>query len=92
MSRHINSLSPLTGQDVRSALHSIRPSSPGMDQIAPIELKMISEWCPSLCDHVASLFNCIEATGTWPSNLPKGAVSFLPKTTDECPSAKDFRP
>jgi hypothetical protein len=51
-----------------------------MDSIAPYDLQLISRWCPEICDMLAVLLNLIEKTGQWPDDLPKGAVTFIPKS------------
>ena len=92
MKRSISNLPPIHAQQIIATLKKIRPSSPGMDHIAPLDLQILAEWAPDLFSHFAELYNCIESTGKWPTLLPMGAVSFLPKTDDPSPSAQDFRP
>ena len=90
--RDLCSLNPLTGQDICELLKNTRPSSPGLDSIAPYDLKILAHWCPALFDMLAEILNLIERTGKWPTDLPKGSVTFIPKTNDECPNATDYRP
>jgi hypothetical protein len=77
--RSLSNLPPINAHQIITKLKKIRPSSPGMDHVAPLYLKHLAEWAPDLFNHVADLFSYIENTGTRPSLLPMGAVSFLPK-------------
>jgi exonuclease III len=86
------SLNPITGEQLRKKLSNTRPSAPGMDFISPHELCLLSQWCPAFFDELAILFNCIEKSGVWPADLPKGAVSFIPKDQSECPAPSNYRP
>ena len=92
MRRSFCNLPALTAEQLSQKMHKIRPSSPGMDSIAPFELHLLAAWCPDICNMLAKLLNTIEQSGVWPSALPKGAVSFIPKTASENPSPKDYRP
>ena len=79
----------IKARDVSKAVATVRPSAAGMDHLMPYELKI---WCPDINAHIADLYNTIESTGRWPQELTKGAVSFLPKSSESCPSADNFRP
>ena len=83
-------LHPLTKKDLIFALKNMKPSAPGLDHFSPAELKVLSEWVPDVYEHVAELFNHIEKTGIWPTDLTKGAVSFLPKADDDHPAPSDL--
>ncbi len=85
-------LQNITASDVSKAVAAVRPSAAGMDRLLPCELKVICLWCPEIITHMADLYNIIESTGHWPQELTKGAVSFLPKSNETCPSADNFRP
>jgi hypothetical protein len=70
----------------------IKPSSPGMDSIAPQEIQLVAAWCPEILTILARLCNAIESTGRWPQDLSKGAVCFLPKISGDNLSPTDYRP
>ena len=55
MRRSISDLPPMTASQIIRTLKKVKPSSPGMDHIAPLELKYLSEWAPDLFVHIAVL-------------------------------------
>ena len=92
MKRDLCDLPAISGTQLAKTLHKTRPTSPGMDSIAPYELQLLSRWCPDIMDILASLLDLVERTGKWPEDLPKGAVTFIPKNICESPSPTDYRP
>ena len=92
MARANVNLPNIKASDVAKAVATVRPSAAGMDHLMPYELKIICLWCPDINGHIADLYNTIESTGRWPQELTKAAVSFLPKSSESCPSAENFRP
>ena len=71
MQTDLCNLDPTTGDQLVQVLRETRPSSPGMDNIAPYELKLLAHWCPSFFNLVADLLHSIEKHGKWPSDPRK---------------------
>jgi hypothetical protein len=74
MKRDMCDLPALTGTQIAETLKKTRPTSPGMDSIAPYELQLLVRWCPDFCEMIAVILNLIESSGKWPDALFKGAV------------------
>ena len=71
----------------------MKPSSPGLDHISTFELQVAISWSPKLLSHLTSLLRIIEDTHTWPDNLVKGVVAFIPKdSSSPTPQPDEFRP
>ena len=92
MKRDMCELPALTGRQIAETLEKTRPTSPGMDSIAPYELQLLVRWCPDFCEMIAAILNLVESTGEWPDALSKGAVCFIPKVASDNPLPTDFRP
>ena len=93
LSRAMCSLPPLTGDDLRAQLKICKRTCSGPDCWSFEELQSLALWAPSLLDCLSDLLNAVERAGKWPIPLCTGAVSFLPKETDEAfPTPLDHRP
>ena len=93
MQTHVAEIPDLSQQLITDTLMRMRPSSPGLDQIAIDELQIAVSHCPQLVSALCQLFQCIEQKGKWPIPLTKGAVTFIPKENeDEFLSPDKYRP
>ena len=73
-------LSPITAQDLADTIAAITPSASGFDNIAPIDLKLLSPHCLSC---LAQLLNTVEAGAPWPAQLLHAKGALLPKDTSQ---------
>ena len=93
MQTHVAEIPDPSQQLITDTLMRMRPSSPGLDQIAIDELQIAVSHCPQLVSALCQLFQCIEQKGKWPIPLTKGAVTFIPKENeDEFLSPDKYRP
>ena len=80
-------LPPITAVTLRDLISDLSNSSPGVDAWQIDELKLLGE---QSIYHLAQLYNLIESTSTWPTNLLDVPVVCLKKGTGDTPL--DFRP
>ena len=93
MKTHKVVLGDLQPDHISQVLRKMKASAPGLDQTLVSELKIASQWSPSLMNSLATLFNCIEQLQTWPHVLTQGVVSFIPKDpSNHQPKPDEFRP
>ncbi len=78
-------ISPITTEEIRLALSTMKRTSVGMDKLSSQEL--LTWHLPSL----AGLMNMILATERLPSHLATGRVTFLPKVESPVEPG-DYRP
>ena len=82
----------LTGVMLRKACLSITPTSPGLDGWHQSDLHLLAHGAPWVFDSLASLLQCIEDTGIWPSAPIAGFTTLIPKEGASVDNPGDLRP
>lgn len=77
--RRAADLIPVTADDLAATIHHISPSASGYDNVAPIDLQLLSHLC-LIC--LAELLNVLVSGPLWPSQLLHAKGALLPKDPD----------